>query len=199
MLFGTIDFEVPPGPAADTHHGQRKQKHPGSARGLGLFRLRLPGRFGIVRRFRSRRGWDRLGGHFREGQQVGLGDSVQEKHIFRFPLAVNDQIKDILSGGHNGEKLLAVLVRGIVYHRPRPGGGKGFRLGIGRFHRHLLGRVKPLPKLYAACVLHVLVTAPGIGRHGETTHQNSGAERGRQHPKFSHSDTSSTAAGFWPP
>ena len=199
MLFGTIDFEVPPGPAADANHGQSKQKHPGPARGLGLFRLRFLGRFGIVRRFRIRRGWGRLGGHFREGQQIGLGDGVQEKHIFRFPLAVNNQIKDILGGGHNGEKLLAILVCGIVHHRPRPGGSKGFRLGIGRFHWQLLGRVKSLPKLYAARVLHVLVTAPGVGRHGEAAHQNGGAEGGCQHPKLSHSATPSSATDFWPP
>ena len=70
---------------------------------------------------------------FGKGQQVFFRDSVQEIHIFLGALSVNDQIKDILAGGGDGEKLLAVLVGGIVHHRSRPvrseGLGNGFRCG----------------------------------------------------------------------
>ena len=65
---------------------------------------------------------------------------------------VNDQIKNILAGGGNREKLLAVLVGGIIHHRARSIWGEG--LGCGFLGGRRLGSRNGLVTLGVGCGAH---------------------------------------------
>lgn len=77
----------------------------------------------------------------------------------------------MLVGGLDGEKLLAVLARGVVHHRPGAGWGERFRLRGRGFHGGRLGIIAARGFIPAASI--------GIGGSGEAAEQN-GETQGRR-------------------
>ena len=165
-MLRAVDLKIISRSAAHQQDGRNHQevanRKAGIFFGLGV---RLGHRFRVGLRLCDRLRGLGLRVSFGKGQQVFFRDGVQEVHIFLGALAINNQVEHILAGGGDGEELFAVLVGGVVHHRPRPVRGEGLGgdfLGGGR--RGFLNRLVTL----------------GVGRdaHAGKRKQGGGQNRG---------------------
>ena len=159
-----VDFEVVAQAARRQHRRADQHQRKGGAAFLRLLRLfrrlRLCGlgnRFHRHRRFRC----SGIAVLFRQRQQVGFRYRVEEIHIFRIALLVDDQEKHVFLWRGDGVKLLAVLVGGLIHHCA---GALG-RKGVGCLFLRL-----------AFCRGGLRLVTLCIGRDG----QKSGAQAGRK-------------------